>query len=181
MTDKAERQLSSQKVYEGKIINLSVDTVALPSGRSATREIVEHPGAVAIVPINEKKEILLVKQYRYAVRKALLEIPAGKLEPLENTTDCAKRELLEETGFLAANLQKLFHYYSSPGFTNEMLHIFIATGLTYKGAQPDEDEDIELITMPFQQAIEWIRQGKICDGKTIAGIFAAYQQQKLTV
>jgi len=163
----------AKRVYEGNIINLRVDTITLPGGRTAKREVVEHSGAVAVVPVNEKGEILLVRQYRHATGKSLLEIPAGKLEPGESMTDCAGRELLEETGYEATKLKKMVSFFSTPGFTNEMLHLFLATGLAYKGQKLDDEEDIDVLTMPFGRAIELIWKGEICDAKSIAGILAA--------
>jgi len=169
-----ETVLSTKRVYEGNIINLRIDTISLPGGRTANREVVEHAGAVAIVPVNEKGEILLVRQFRHAAGKSLLEIPAGKLEPGESVLDCAGRELLEETGYEATGLKKLISFFSTPGFTNEMLHLYLATGLTYKGQNPDDDESIDVVTVPFERAIELIWEGEICDAKSVAGILAAH-------
>lgn len=166
--------LSSKRVYEGRIINLRVDTVALPDGRTGTREVVEYDGAVAIVPVNEKGELLLVRQYRHAVGKTLLEIPAGKLEPEEDPAASARRELLEETGCEAKHLTKLVSFYSTPGFTTEKLHLFLATGLTLKEQNLDDDEFIDVATIPYERALEMIWTGEICDAKSITGIFAAY-------
>lgn len=173
MTGTAEQVLATKRIYEGKIINLRVDTVSLPGGRTATREIVEHAGAVAIVPVLHEDQILLVRQFRHAAGKSLLEIPAGKLEPGESAHACAGRELLEETGYAANNLQKLVSFFSSPGFTNEMLHLYLATGLTHRGQEPDDDEQIEVVAIPLARAVALIREGGICDAKSIAGIFAA--------
>ncbi|MDF9407315.1 NUDIX hydrolase [Pelotomaculum isophthalicicum JI] len=178
MAGKVEEILLTKRIYEGNNVNLRVDTISLPGGRTAIREVVEHSGAVAIVPVNEKGEILLVRQYRHAVGKSLLEIPAGKLEPGESMTDCAGRELLEETGYEAASLHRLISFFSTPGFTNEMLHLFLATGLTYVGQKPDDDEDIDLVIMPFERAIELVWEGEICDAKSIAGILAVARSIK---
>ncbi len=161
-------------IYKGKIINLRVDTVTLPDGGTCTREIVEYAGAVAIVPLNEKGELLLVRQYRYAVKKALLEIPAGKIEPGEDPAECAKRELLEETGYEAKELNKVIRFYSTPGFTNEEIHVFLATGLTLKKQNLDDDEFIDVQTIPYDTALEMIRTGEICDAKSVAGILAVH-------
>jgi len=166
--------LSSKRVYEGRIINLRVDTVALPDGRTGTREVVEYAGAVAIVPVNENGELLLVRQYRHAVGKTLLEIPAGKLEPGEEPAASARRELLEETGCEAERLTRLISFYSTPGFTTEKLHLFLATGLTLKEQNLDDDEFIYVATIPCERALEMIWTGEICDAKSVAGIFAAY-------
>lgn len=174
LAGKIEEKLFTKRVYEGKIINLRVDTITLPGGKTTTREVVEHAGAVAIVPINEKNEIILVQQYRYATGKVLLEIPAGKLEPGESAPNCAGRELLEETGYAAADLQELISFFSTPGFSDEKLHIFLARELTYYKQQLDEDENIDVVIMPLVQAVDLIWAGEICDAKTIAGILAVY-------
>lgn len=166
--------LSSKKIYEGKIINLRVDTVALPDGRTGTREVVEYAGAVAVVPVNQKGELLLVRQYRHAVGKTLLEIPAGKLEPGEGPAVGARRELLEETGCEAGQLTRLISFYSTPGFTTEELHLFLATGLKLKEQDLDEDEFIDVVPVPFARALEMIWSGEICDAKSVAGILAAH-------
>lgn len=174
MSDYTEKLLSSKMVFEGRIINLRVDTVTFPNGRTGQREVVEYAGAVAIVPVNEKGELLLVRQYRYAVGKTLLEIPAGKLEPGEDPETSAGRELLEETGCEAQELTKLISFYSTPGFTTEELHLFMATGLTAKEQSLDEDEFIDVVPVPFPQALKMIWTGEICDAKSVAGILAAH-------
>lgn len=169
-----EKMLSTRMIYKGKIINLRIDTVTLPDGGTGTREIVEYAGAVAVVPVNEKDELLLVRQYRYAVKKALLEIPAGKIEPGEDPAECARRELLEETGYNAEKLNNVIRFYSTPGFTNEEIHVFLATGLTLQKQNLDDDEFIDVETVPYETALEMIRTGEICDAKTIAGILAVH-------
>lgn len=166
--------MSSKRIYEGKIINLRVDTVAFPNGRTGTREVVEYPGAVAVVPVNERGELLLVRQFRHAVGKTLLEIPAGKLEVGEDPLASARRELLEETGYEAERLNRLFGFFSTPGFTTEELHLFLATGLQLKEQNLDEDEFIDVVAVPFEQAVGMIWAGAICDAKSVAGILAVY-------
>ena len=178
MTANERKLLSSEMIYSGKIINLRVDTITLPDGRHATREVVEHKGAVAIVPVNGQGEVILVRQPRHATGETLLEIPAGKLEEGEVPTVCARRELQEETGFVADSIEKLFSCYSTPGFTNEYLHIYLATGLTYTAENPDYDEDIEIISKPLSEAIELIWNGGIRDAKSICGILAAATRLK---
>lgn len=167
--------LSSRRVYEGRIINLRVDTVAFPDGRTGTREVVEYAGAVAVVPVNEKGELLLVRQYRHAVGKTLLEIPAGKLEQGEDPAASAGRELLEETGYEAERLTRLISFFSTPGFTTEELHLFLATGLNLKAQDLDDDEFIDVVPVPYEKALEMIWTGEICDAKSVAGIFAAHK------
>lgn len=173
MADYQEKMISSKKIYDGRIINLRVDEVALPDGKTSKREIVEYAGAVAVVPINEKGELLLVRQYRYAVGETLLEIPAGKIEPGEDNASSAGRELTEETGYTAGNLKHLISFYSTPGFTNEQIHLFLATELSLKKQSLDDDEFIDVVTVSLKQALEMIMSGKIRDAKSIAGILTA--------
>ncbi len=167
-----EKVISSQMLHKGKIVNLRVDSVELPNGKTAAREVVEHKGAVAVVPITSEGEVLMVRQYRHPVEEILLEIPAGKLDANEPPDECVKRELLEETGMVAGSLEKLFSFYSSPGFSNEILHIYVAKDLVYQGQRLDEDEFVELEKIPLNKAKEMIIQGKIKDAKTIIGILA---------
>ena len=173
MADGERKLLASELIYAGKILTLRVDTIALSDGHKAQREVVEHNGAVAVVPVNGEGEVILVRQPRHAAGQTLLEIPAGKLEDGEEPVECARRELQEETGFVADRLEKLFSCYSSPGFTNELLHIFLAAGLTYTETNPDDDEEIEIVKMPLNEAIEMIWNGGIRDAKSIAGLLAA--------
>jgi ADP-ribose pyrophosphatase len=175
MSGFTEKMISSKRIYEGRIINLRIDHVTLPNGETGTREIVEYAGAVAIVPLNEKGELLLVRQYRYAVGQTLLEIPAGKIEPGEDYATCAGRELLEETGYAAGNLKHMISFYSTPGFTNEQIHLFLATGLTLKKQDLDDDEFIDVEQVKLEQALEMILSGRICDAKSIAGILTAHK------
>jgi len=164
--------LSSRKVYEGRIINLRVDTVALQDGHTSTREVVEYSGAVAIVPVNEKDELLLVRQFRYAVGKTLLELPAGKIEPQEDHATSAGRELQEETGYEASSIEPLISFFTTPGFTNERIDVFTASGLILKKQNLDDDEFIDVVLVPFKKALDMIATGEICDAKSVAGILA---------
>lgn len=173
MADYKEKKISSKKIYEGRIVNLRVDEVVLPDGKKTSREVVEYAGAVAVVPVNEKGELLLVRQYRYAVGETLLEIPAGKIERGEDYASSAARELAEETGYEAGNLKHLISFYSTPGFTNEQIHLFLATELTLKVQDLDEDEFIEVETVNMKKAAEMIMSGEICDAKSVAGILTA--------
>jgi len=174
--DLKEKRISSEIIYKGKIINLRVDDVELPNGKPAKREVVEYAGAVAVVPINEKNEVLMVRQYRYSVDKLLLEVPAGKIEEGEDPQASAVRELAEETGYRAREMKLLFSFYSTPGFTNEKMHVYLARGLTYKGVNPDEDEFIEVSPIPLQTALGMIDSGEICDAKSIIGVLAAKRE-----
>jgi ADP-ribose pyrophosphatase len=167
-----ERTISSKKIYEGKIIRVRLDTVQLPNGRKSCREIVEHTGAVAVVPLEEDR-VYFVRQFRKPLEKVLLEIPAGKLEQGEAPEECARRELAEEIGYWPRELQQLSHFYTSPGFSNEMLYLYLARGLVRKKAEGDEGEVLEVETLPLQEALKRITSGEIEDGKTIIGLLMA--------
>ena len=173
MNDFKEKKLSSKLVYEGKILNLRVDTVRLPNGKEGQREVVEHSGAVAIVALTTKQEVLLVRQYRYPAQQELMELPAGKLELNEKPLECAKRELMEETGVVAGRWQELYAFYSTPGFSNEKLYLFMAKDLTFKEQHLDADEFVEMKKVSLQRALGMIKEGQINDAKTIVGILAA--------
>lgn len=164
-----EITVNSEKVFEGKVINLRVDTVELPNKKYAKREIVEHRGAVGILAI-DNNEIILIKQYRKAVEDYLYEIPAGKLEINEDPLNCANRELIEETGYCPNKIEKLTEFYTSPGFSNEKIYLYKATDLKQVGNNLDEDEFIEVIKISFDKAKELIKQNKIIDAKTIVAI-----------
>jgi ADP-ribose pyrophosphatase len=170
-----ETVIGTKKIFEGRGIDLRVDQIRLPDGRQSVREIVEHPGSVCIVPINDAGEILMVRQFRLATGGPLLEVPAGGLEAGEDPQECAARELSEETGFAAAELKPIFSAYLAPGYSTELMHGFLATGLyrPQKAAQMDSDENIDLVSVPFEAAVEMIRRLEISDAKSIAAILAA--------
>ncbi|RKO68164.1 NUDIX hydrolase [Desulfofundulus salinus] len=174
MSALTEKKLDSRMVYRGKILNLRVDTVLLPDGRTGTREVVEYAGAVAIVALNEKKEVFLVRQYRYPVGKELLEIPAGKIENGEEPLQCAQRELAEETGLRAERWQPLCSFYSTPGFTSEKMYLFLARDLNQEGQHPDEDEFVQVVKVPLDEALAMLWRGEICDAKSTAGLLATH-------
>ncbi len=136
------------------------------------REIVEHAPGAAVVAIDADGQVLLVRQLRPAVEANLLELPAGLVEPGEQPIDCARRELAEETGFSADRLEPLVRFYTSPGFSTELVHIFVATGLRESAVDPDEEEEIELVRLPLEYAIDQVLQGGLSDAKTIAGLLA---------
>jgi ADP-ribose pyrophosphatase len=165
-----EKTISSKRIHEGKVLNLRVDEVLLPNDKTSLREIVEHNGAVAIVAVTDENKILMVKQYRKAVEKVLIEIPAGKLEKGEVPYDCAERELIEETGFRAHQLEEVIEIITSPGFCTEKIHLFVARDLTVDYLENDEDEFIDIITMNLDEALEKIVSGEIVDSKTIIGL-----------
>ena len=168
--DFTEKTISSREIFQGRIVKLRVDTVSLPDGRESTREIIEHAGAVAIVALDNEGKIIMVRQYRKPVEQVLLEIPAGTMEANEDPLLCAQRELREETGYSAGSWQKILSYYSAPGFTDEYLHLYLATELSGGEVEPDEDEFIETVSLPLQQAYQYIFEGQIKDGKSIIGI-----------
>jgi ADP-ribose pyrophosphatase len=168
--DLREDTLASKDIFSGRIIKVRVDTVSLPGGGQSTREVVEHAGAVAIVAVDEDDNIIMVQQYRKPVEAVLLEIPAGTMEDNEDPFECARRELQEETGFTAEHWTKILSYYSAPGFTDEHLHLYMAAGLTGGEKNPDEDEFVETVRMPLNEAYRMIFDGKIADGKSIIGI-----------
>lgn len=170
-----EKTLKSEKIYEGKVISLKIDTVELPDKKYCKREIVEHPGAAGIVLVNEKNNLVLIKQYRKAIEDYLLEIPAGKIEHKEKPYATAIRELQEETGYTATSLTNLITFYTSPGFANEVIHIFVANEVVKGEATPDLGEYIEIVEMPLEEALQMIKLGEIKDAKTITGILAYMQ------
>lgn len=168
-----EETIESKRIFEGRVINLRLDKVRLLNGRESTREIVEHPGAVAIVAINDKNEVLMVKQYRKAVERVLLEIPAGKIERDEDIEECAQRELMEETGFKAGKLIFLADFFTSPGFSDERMYLFLAKDLYEEKGSQDEDEVISLEKIPFSEAVLRAYRGEFKDGKTLVGLLIA--------
>lgn len=165
-----ERGLTQESVYRGKQLKIRVDTVALPNGEIAQREIVEHPGAVAVIPLTEDGKVVLVRQFRYALNRVTLEIPAGKLEWGEELEATCARELAEETGLLAANFERLTEIVPTPGYSNERITIYKATGLTRTEAGGDADEFIEVVELPLAEALAMISRGEIADAKTLIGL-----------
>ena len=168
-----ETTLETRRIYEGNIINVRVDTVRMPSGRSATREIVEHSHAVCIVPVDADGNVLLVRQYRKPAEEALLEVPAGGVEEGEVSEEAVLRELQEEIGYTAGNLQHLSSFWVAPGWATEFMHAYLATELTSSRLEADEDENIEVVRMPFDQVLAMFKTGEIRDGKTIASMLLA--------
>ena len=174
-----ERTLNSERIYQGKIVALRVDTVELSSGRTTKREIVEHGACTAIVAIDSGDNVLLVRQYRKPVEKVLLEIPAGLVEQGEKPLDCARRELEEETGFSAERWEKLGFFYTSPGFCTEDMHLYLATGLSPAKRDADYDENIEMVRVPLTTIPELIASGEMCDAKSIAGLLMALRKLQM--
>jgi ADP-ribose pyrophosphatase len=163
-----EKTIKSEQIFNGRIISLQVDEVQLPNGKTSKREIIKHPGAVAILPITNDGKIVMVEQYRKALERTLVEIPAGKLEKGEDPLDSARRELEEETGYVCENLDWLISFYTSPGFADEIVHLYVATGLSKKenAARLDEDEFVNILELSLAEAKEYIVEKKIFDAKT---------------
>ena len=171
--DLIEKTISTEEVFSGKVIKLRVDKVILPDGRETTREVIVHRGAIAVVPMIDDHKIVMVRQFRQAAGESLLEIPAGTLETGEDPDDCARREMMEETGYLPNNLRLMFKSYLAPGYSSEMLHTYLATDLTVFTADSDEDEFLEVVIVPLVKAVEMISSGEIKDAKTICGVLMA--------
>lgn len=165
-----EETLESRSVFQGKMINLRVDHVRLPNGETASREVVEHPGAVALIAVNPEGEMVLVRQFRQPTQEAMIEIPAGKLQKGEDPLECAHRELEEETGYTAGRMQLLTQYYTTPGFCDEKMFLYYASDLKAGGISPDEDEFLEVVHLPLETARRMVYQGEIKDAKTIIGV-----------
>ena len=168
-----EPTLDSRRIYDGKIFSVRVDTVGLPNGGTAQREVVEHGDSVVMVPIDQQGQVLLVRQYRKSPERSLLEAPAGGLEEGETPEDGVLRELQEEVGFTAGNLLRMGGFWIAPGFCTEYMHAYIATDLRRSALAPDEDENIEVAPVPLGDVPGLISSGEIQDGKSIAALLMA--------
>ena len=168
-----ETTVSSERVFEGKRLSVRVDRVRLADGTETVREVAEHPNAVVIVAVDDDQNLLLVRQYRFAVGQELLELPAGLIEDGDAPVATAQRELREETGFSAGELTELGHFYAAPGGMTECLYAFLGTGLTHDPLDADDDERIELVRMGFREALDMARTGGFHDAKTIASLLLA--------
>ena len=170
--DLHEEILSQETAWSGKIFDVECLEVKLPNGRVSRRDVVRHHGAVAIVALTESGKIALVRQYRTALDRVTVEIPAGKLEPGEDPLDCAKRELKEETGFVPGRIAYLTTIASSCGFSDELIHLYLATQLSFEGANPEEDEFLNVDLVDVQELVDAVLDGKIEDAKTVVGALA---------
>lgn len=174
-----EITLRTEPIFQGKIISLQIDHVKLPNGETATREVVKHPGAVAVLAITDDDKMIVVEQYRKPLGRSQVEIPAGKLEPGEDLARAAIRELEEETGYSCEEVRLLHSFYTSPGFADEILHLYVADALTAGEARPDDDEFLDCEAITLETAKQYITEGRISDAKTIAAVYA-WQLYRLT-
>jgi len=167
---KPEKKLATQQIYKGRAVNIRVDTVEKAGGTKTTREVVEHSDCVAVVALDEQGNILLVRQFRHAVDRFLLEIPAGGIDPGEEPTDSVRRELQEEIGYFPREIDKLGGFYATPGYGTEYLHCFVATDLVAARLVAEDTDDIELIRVSPDEVPRLIASGEICDAKSIAAL-----------
>lgn len=177
-----EKTIKTEHIFSGRIISLQVDDVKLPDGKTAKRELIKHPGAVAVIAVTADNKIVMVEQFRKALERNLVEIPAGKLEKGEEPKVCAARELEEETGYVCESLELVNSFYTSPGFADELVHVYEARGLTKveNPADQDEDEFINLLELTLEEAQGYIDQQKIYDAKTIFAVQYLQLKEALT-
>jgi ADP-ribose diphosphatase len=173
-----EEPVSSEVVYAGSFLEVRRDVVRLPDGAQAVRDYIRHPGAVAIVALTDEGAVILERQHRYALRRDFVEIPAGKMEAGEEHLDTAKRELLEETGYSAAQWERLGLIHNAIGYSDEGIELWLATGLQKREAKLDEGEFLDVFTLPFEEALAMAADGSISDVKTIIGLFWAGQKRR---
>lgn len=167
--------LSTQRIHTGKVLNLDIDTVEFPDGSTGTLEMIRHPGASAVLPFLDDPgepdpRALLIRQFRHAADGDIWEIPAGRLDPGEEPVDCAHRELAEETGYTATTIEPLISVFTTPGFTDEVIHLFVATGLTAGTPRREADEFVETHELRWSEVLRLVQSGEIRDGKTLAAI-----------
>ena len=173
----AEHLVRSEQVFQGRLLSLQVDEVLLPDGTSARREVVLHPGAVSVVAVTADRRVVMVRQWRHAVGEALVEIPAGTLRAGEDPAECARRELMEEAGYEPASLDPLAEFWSAPGFLQEYMRVYLALDLRPAALPADEDERVEPLLIPWEEALQMCTDGRIRDAKSLAGLLLA--QRKL--
>lgn len=172
----SEKLISSELIYDGRVVHLYVDTVQLPNGKTAKRELIRHVGAVALIPFDADGNVVMVRQYRHPLGRILLEIPAGTLNPNEDPDVCAVRELQEETGYKPGRLEKIGGIYLAPGYSSEYIYLYIATELSDSRLAMDEDEFIEIVRLPLEEALKRIGTGEIADSKTISALLLAKER-----
>ncbi|MCG3111916.1 MAG: NUDIX hydrolase [Candidatus Manganitrophus sp. SB1] len=168
----------TREIYRGKIVHLFVESADLPNGKTFELEVVRHPGASAVVPLKEDGKVVLIYQYRHAAGGFIYEVPAGKLSPGEAPESCAEREVEEEVGYKIGKLEKLTTIFTAPGFCDEQIHLFLGTELVFSGQQLGEDEVLQVIEMPFEEAMNRIEDQTIRDAKSIVALELAYRRAK---
>jgi len=171
--DLSERRVSSRLVYDGKLLKVRSDTVRLPDGAAAEREWIDHPGAVAVLAVTDAGELVMERQFRYPLSRDMIEVPAGKTDPGEDPLATARRELKEETGYTASEWTHVATIHLAIGYSNERIEIYLAKGLGRETAKLDEEEFLEVFTLPLATALAWVREGRITDSKTVASLFWA--------
>ncbi|PLS01650.1 NUDIX hydrolase [Neobacillus cucumis] len=181
MDNLIEKTIKSEEIFSGRIISLHLQDVELPNGKQSKREIIKHPGAVAVIAVTDDNKVVMVEQYRKALERTIVEIPAGKLEKGEEPEICARRELEEETGYVCSSLELVTSFYTSPGFADEIVHVYLAKGLIKKedAASLDEDEFVNLEEISLDEAKEYITNQKIFDAKTIFAVQYLQLQEAL--
>lgn len=174
-----EKTVDSQLIYDGKVLHLYKDTISLPNGGMGMREYCKHGGAVCVVPLTDQGEVVCVRQYRYALGRVTLEIPAGKLDsPEEDHTEAALRELREETGYAPSKITPIGNLATSPALLTEIIYMYLAEGLTPGEASPDEDEFIEYVKIPLDDMVDMIVKGEIQDSKTQAAVLKVWAMKR---
>lgn len=169
----AETLVAGEWVYRGKLLKVRRDIVRLPDGATAEREYIEHPGAVAVIALTDSGELVMERQYRYPLGRDMIELPAGKIDPGEDPLTTAKREFREETGYSASVWRHVATIHIAIAYSTERIEIFLAKGLKHVGAKLDDEEFLEVFTLPLDRALRWVREGRITDSKTVAGLFWA--------
>lgn len=170
-SDFFEHPLSTRLVYDGKLLRVREDQVQLPNGKESRREYIQHPGAAVVIPLLDSGEVLLERQFRYPLGREFIELPAGKIDPDEEPLETAKRELEEETGYQAEKWDFVTTMYPCIGYSNERLLFYVARSLRQVGHRRDEDELLEIFSLPLDQALQMVRRGEICEAKTVTGLF----------
>lgn len=169
--DLTETELTSETVFKGRLMHVKRDRVRLPNGGESTREYIVHPGAVVVIPVFDNGDLLLERQHRYPLHRDFIELPAGKIDPGEDDLTCAKRELEEETGYTATEWREVTTIYPCIGYSDERLAFYLARGLQDGTHGRDPDEFLEIFRLPFAEAMQWVRDGRICETKTVIGLF----------
>lgn len=169
----AEKRIGGEWVYRGKLLKVRRDIVRLPDGATAEREYIDHPGAVAVIALTGSGELVMERQHRYPLGRDMIELPAGKIDPGETPLVTAKREFREETGYSASVWRHVATIHIAVAYSTERIEVFLAKGLRHVGAKLDDEEFLEVFTLPLARALEWVREGRITDSKTVAGLFWA--------